>query len=260
MVAAGDRLTVPLGGALGDWIVKFPDATFPHLPVVEFATMELARRCGIEVPDIRLQTREGLPDTPDALWRGPEDVAYAIRRFDRAQDRSLVHIEDLAQVAGLYPENKYEGTCEHLAALVHRGEDDDSLRELVRRLTLNILVDNSDAHFKNWSLLYSDPRRPKLSPAYDLVAVCVYSEYAGKLALSLAGQTAPTNIRLSHFDRLGVQPGLERGALEHEAEKTIRCVLSEWESVSLQFLGQYGEVSDAIKRSIQARAASLLAK
>jgi serine/threonine-protein kinase HipA len=40
---------------------------------------------------------------------GTEEWAYAVRRFDRAEGRVAVHIEDLAQVTNVYPEEKYRG-------------------------------------------------------------------------------------------------------------------------------------------------------
>lgn len=257
MVAAGDRLVVPLGSTLGDWIVKFPDATFPHLPVVEFATMELARRSGIEVPEIRLVTRDELPDTPDALWGSREEVAYAIRRFDRGPGGALVHIEDFAQVSGIFPESKYSGSYEALAALVHRREDDASLRELVRRLTFNVLVDNSDAHLKNWSLIYTDPRRPRLSPAYDLVSVAPYPAFGGATALDLGGGRTPESITVEQLDGLGAGPGLPAGELAAQAEATVASAVAAWPQVAQEHLARYPEIRSVIGEMIAARAASL---
>lgn len=257
MVAAGDRLVVPLGGTLGDWIVKFPDATFPHLPVVEFATMELARHSGIDVPQTRLLARDELPDTPDALWAAGEVVAYAIRRFDRGPDCSLVHIEDFAQVSGAFPEDKYAGSYEALAVMVHRGEDDVSLRELVRRLAFNVLVDNSDAHLKNWSLLYTDPRRPRLSPAYDLVSVAPYPTFGGTTALSLGGSTSPAAVTVQELDRLGPQQGLPVDDLAAPVEQTIAAAVAAWPAVAEQHLAHHPGLRSAIGEVIAARARSL---
>ncbi len=262
MVATGDRLVVPLGGTLGDWIVKFPDATFPHLPVVEFVTMELARRSGIDVPETRLPTRDQLPDTPDALWAASEDRAFAIRRFDRGADRSLLHIEDFAQVRDVYPspaDLKYQGSYETLAMLVHRGHDDASLRELVRRLAFNAVVDNTDAHLKNWSLLYTDPRRPILSPAYDLVSVAPYSGYGGEMALTLAGTKAADRLRLRHLDRLGTRSGLPEGQLAEVAGATITAVAQEWPGVAEEHLGAHPSARAAIDEVVRARTTSLRA-
>jgi serine/threonine-protein kinase HipA len=180
MVAAGERLVVPLGGQVGDGIVKFPDSALPDLPVVEFTTMTLAEAAGIDVPTVRLVARELLPDTPVALWGGPETLAFAIARFDRGTNRTAIHIEDFAQVRNFWPEQKYAGSYTTLARLVHRGHDDDALVEFVRRLAFSVLVDNADAHLKNWSLIYRDPRRPTLSPAYDLVSAGPYAGFGGR--------------------------------------------------------------------------------
>ncbi len=257
MVAAGDRLVVPLGGTLGDWIVKFPDATFPHLPVVEFATMELARASGIEVPETRLVERDQLPDTPDALWGRNESVAFAIKRFDRGPERTLIHIEDLAQVQDVWPEQKYEGAYERLAALVHRGYDDASLREFTRRLALNLLVDNSDGHAKNWSLLYEDPRKPRLSPAYDLVSVAPYEGYGGQVALSLAGLSAADELRLHHFGQLRAGSTLRADDMVSIAEHTLRLAEESWPRIAELHLSSMPDTRSAIDAIVRKRGASL---
>ncbi len=49
------------------------------------------------------------------------------------------------------------------------------MREFVRRLVFNALIGNSDMHVKNWSLIYPDQLRPRLSPAYDFVATTAYT-------------------------------------------------------------------------------------
>ena len=257
MVAAGDRLVLPLGGQRGDWIVKFPDANLPHLPVVEHATMELARRSGVDVPTIRLTSREELPDTPDTVWGAGEARAFAIERFDRTPDRGSVHIEDLAQVRGFYADRKYAGSYETLAALVHRGEDDASLRELVRRLAFNLLVNNADAHLKNFSLRYADPRRPVLSPAYDVVSTAPYPGYDEQMALSLAGTKDGDRLRLTHLDRLGVRAGLPAGELGAVAEQTLTAAVAAWPGVAEQHLADHPALRSAIGEMIAARAATL---
>jgi serine/threonine-protein kinase HipA len=175
MLARGDRFTAPANDAEGgDWIIKLPDPKHPHVPRNEFAMMTLARASGIQVPDLRLPDRESLDAIPDGFWPSTERLAFAIRRFDRAPDRSRIHIEDLAQVRGFYGDDKYEGTFETIASLIYRKHDVASLQEFARRMAFNILIGNGDAHLKNWSLIYHDPRRPILAPAYDLVSTFAY--------------------------------------------------------------------------------------
>ena len=64
--------------------------------------MTLARRIGIDVPDFRLVPIEAIEGLPDGM-RALGATAFAIRRFDRRGDDALVHIEDFAQVFGVYP-------------------------------------------------------------------------------------------------------------------------------------------------------------
>lgn len=257
MVTAGDRIVLPLGGQPGDWIVKFPDGNMPHLPVVEHATMELARRSGLDVPAIRLLSREQLPDTPDTVRGAGEDHAFAVERFDRTPERGLVHVEDLAQVRGFYADRKYAGSCETLAALIHRGSDDASLRELVRRLAFNLVVGNADAHLKNFSLRYADPRRPALSPAYDVVSAAPYPGFDAEMALSLAGTKDGGRARLAHLGSLGVRAGLVPGELEAEAEATVAAAVAAWPEVAEQHLAQHPALRSAISGVVAARSASL---
>lgn len=60
-----------------------------------------------------------------------------------------------------------------------------------------------DAHLKNWTLRYPDGRTPRLSPAYDLVAVAAYPESReDKLAFSLSGAQRARLITGDHFRRI----------------------------------------------------------
>jgi serine/threonine-protein kinase HipA len=153
MLRKGERFTSPGVGEGGDWIVKLPDQRYQNVPLNEFSMMELARKVGINVPEVRLVHRDQLTDVPANLWPASEDTAYAIRRFDRTAERDLVHIEDFAQVRGFYPSKKYIGTFETLAALIYRQYDSESLIEFARRLAFNYVIGNGDAHLKNWETL-----------------------------------------------------------------------------------------------------------
>ncbi len=212
MLEREDRFTAPATGEYGDWIVKLPDGRHADVPSNEYAMMKLAERVGIDVPEVRLVSRELIQDIPDQVW-GQETRAYAIRRFDRTPDRRLVHVEDLAQVRGIYPADKYMGSFETVAALVHRRRDARALEEFTRRLAFNVLIGNGDAHLKNWSLIYRDPRRPTLAPAYDLVATFVYRPTGSPedLGLRFDGSKRFERITPSTFERLERKLGSSLG-------------------------------------------------
>ena len=166
-------LTIPVSGMGGDWIVKLPSARHPDVPENEFAAMSLAAKLGIDVPEIDLVPLEAIDGLPDGITRYGAS-AYAIRRFDRT-DAGPVHIEDFAQVFGVYADDKYENASyRQILSVLAIEADEASAVEFVRRLTYAVLIGNGDMHLKNWSLIYPDQRRPILAPAYDLLSTIAY--------------------------------------------------------------------------------------
>ena len=228
MLRQGERLTLPAVGG-GDWIVKLPDANHVEVPRNEFAMMSWAQKVGIEVPAIELRHRDELPDLPSAAWPNREDQAYVIARFDRGPDREPIHIEDFAQVRGMYPLDKYVGTFETVAALIYRRRDLPALREFVRRLTFNLIIGNGDAHLKNWSLIYRDRRQPTLSPAYDLVSTAPYRDVRDPedLGLKFGGTKRFAAVNRYSFTRLENKLGVP-GELVPVMEQTILRAEATW--------------------------------
>ena len=73
---------------------------------------------------------------------------------------------------GALPDDKYSGASyEGLAHLVGALCGDEDLLEFVRRVVFVILSGNTDAHLKNWSLIYPDTRtaRNESPTAHSLV-------------------------------------------------------------------------------------------
>lgn len=172
MNGTGKGLTIPTHGSGGQWIVKLPSREFSGVPENEFSMMILARLIGIEIPEIRLVDLgdiSGLPERMATL----KGQAFAIRRFDRQEGHS-VHMEDFAQIFGIYPEAKYEKAGYRNIAKVIAIESESDIPEFIRRLTFCTLIGNADMHLKNWSMIYTDPRRPSLAPAYDLLSTVPY--------------------------------------------------------------------------------------
>ncbi|MFC7793648.1 type II toxin-antitoxin system HipA family toxin [Streptomyces cinereoruber] len=230
MLRSGDRLTLPAFGQGGDWIVKLPDPDYPNVPHNEFAMMRLASAAGLDVPDTQLVHRDAIQGLPSHVWRGSEDWAYAVRRFDRDGSRRRIHIEDLAQVRAFYPDDKYNGNFETIAALIYRGRDVESLKEFTRRLAFNILISNGDAHLKNWSLIYRNPRIPTLAPAYDLVSTEFYrvDEKPEDLGLKFGGSRRFDTVNLGLFRRLQSRLDVELADLPETVFEVVERVNSLW--------------------------------
>jgi serine/threonine-protein kinase HipA len=165
----------PLGGAKPkalididgeQWVIKFFNNEPVDTPLIEHATMTLAKRAGITVAETQ-------------VIRLADANAIAVRRFDREQDRRIHSMSAgtairAATASGAEPDMGYP----ELARILRRvGMTQDDMnqrdaRELFRRMVFNILVDNTDDHEKNHSLLVVNPfdnGRLKLAPAYDVL-------------------------------------------------------------------------------------------
>ena len=167
-------LTIPARGVGGSWIVKLPAREFEGVPENEFSMMTLARLVGIDVPAVKLVDVSDIGNLPGGI-ETLKGQALAIERFDRLSDGTQVHIEDFAQIFGLYPEDKYrKASSMNIATVIGAESNGADIAEFVRRLTFNMLIGNADMHAKNWSVMYPDTRHAVLAPAYDFVATIAY--------------------------------------------------------------------------------------
>lgn len=221
----------PTGGEYGDIgniIVKLPSPSYPNLPENEYSSMRLAQLAGVTTPEFWL---DDLNKFHVPGWGGAEGKFFAIRRFDRSEG-GRIHIEDFAQVLNFRTEEKYGHTnYETLLRVVYARtrEGWTDARQLVRRLVVNILLGNGDAHLKNFSLIYNDPRRPDLAPAYDIVSTVQYLPNDLTMALRMAGELDPTRITLRSFGELGRKAGVVRPErLVREARITVEQAQDLW--------------------------------
>ena len=232
MLRQGERYTLNTGGSLGNYIVKPPSADFEALPQVEAATMETARAAGIDVPEVALLPPERIDGLPGMSGYRKDEPFYAIRRFDRPAG-GRKHIEDFAQVFNLRPPQKYGRVNYDMIAqtLLRYAGGLPDVKEMARRLVLNVLLGNGDAHIKNWSLIYDNPMRPRLAPAYDLVSTVAYTTHDTAMALNMAGVKRFDAIGLETFAALFARIGLHdqvRDDLVEEVRATARRVLAAW--------------------------------
>lgn len=174
-----ERLVLRSGGSFGgakpkalidisgeQWLLKFFNGEAVDSPLVEHATMTLAARAGIRVAETHVIPLRG-------------HNAVAVRRFDRSGAQRIHGISaGTALRAAVAPGQEPEMGYPALALLLRRAgvaEDDANAADaadLFRRMVFNILVDNTDDHEKNHSLLVVSPwsnGRFRLAPAYDVL-------------------------------------------------------------------------------------------
>ncbi|AGQ03673.1 type II toxin-antitoxin system HipA family toxin [Alteromonas mediterranea] len=175
---ANGGLTIPATGQGGSWIVKLPSSRFDAVPENEYSMMELARMLGMDVPETQLLPINQIANIPDGIGKYGDSFknaqAFVIKRFDRADDQA-VHIEDFAQVFGVYPQDKYKkASMRNIAQVIGIEGQDEDIAEFTRRLVFNTLIGNADMHLKNWSVIYKDKRTASIAPAYDFVSTIPY--------------------------------------------------------------------------------------
>ncbi len=106
----------------------------------------------------------------------------------------------------------------------------EQLAEFIRRLVVNILIGNGDAHLKNWSVIYQDKVTPQLSPAYDLVSTIHYVPN-DNLALNLGGEKRFESINESHFDRLARRMEAPPKFVLDIVKETVTTARKEWPGI-----------------------------
>lgn len=213
----------------GDWIIKPPSPHHPWLVQNEYSAMRLAEAVGVAIPEIRLVPLEDLQGLP-TLNLPDEPLAYAIKRFDR-EGSERVHAEDFAQVLFRYPYEKYAGpSYEQIGRLVREFSADGMAcaGQMARRLLVNLLLANGDAHLKNWSLFYPDRYRPRLSPAYDIVVTKAYLPDERESALNLNGKKGWERLQLSDFQHWADKVGVSWPVVEAELEETLNRARVMW--------------------------------
>ncbi len=223
------RYHIAKSGTLGDWIIKTPSTKHKFVPFNEFTAMRLAEMAGIDIPDIKLVKIDSLENLP-AINLPDEKYAFAIRRFDRAEGKRI-HMEDFAQLLVKYPRQKYSGAnCEQIGKILYQytGDSLKNVQQFARRLLVNILLANGDAHLKNWSLMYPDTIIPELSPAYDIVTTRVYMGDETKYALNMGKNKDWYKVIFDHFKIWAEKADLPWKAIKPQLTDTLDKARTLW--------------------------------
>ncbi len=223
------RYNLSMGNTLGDWIVKTPSTKHVNVPLNEYTVMSLARLAGVDIPEFKLVDLDKLDNLPP-IKLPDEKQAVAIKRFDR-QDSRRIHMEDFAQILVKYPHEKYGSTnYEQIGRVIYEysGDGMTDTQQLARRLLVNILLANGDAHLKNWSLLYQDQLTPRLSPAYDIITTSVYIEGEKTYALNLGKTKKWYTVTSTNFQYWADRAGIPWWAIKPHLDDVVEKARALW--------------------------------
>jgi serine/threonine-protein kinase HipA len=171
------------------WIAKFPSSRDDkNAGAWEMVLHELAKACGIHVPEARLQKFSGKHHT------------FLSKRFDRTDEQKRIHFASAMTLLGLQDGADHVegvGYLDLVGFIMQRSpESKEDLEQLWRRMAFNILVSNTDDHLRNHGFMLT-PLGWRLSPAYDMNPnemgnglTLNISENSNELDLTLAVETA----------------------------------------------------------------------
>lgn len=161
---------IPYGTAPSNYIIKVFRKDEEDIALNEFCCTKIAKHCGIDACDVKL-----LEEIPGAI---------IIKRFDRiwVNNNKLfrLHQEDFCQALGFSTYMKYQPSDSNISYLstISSLLDFTSLNpvlektEMAKRVVFNYVIGNTDAHLKNYSLLYNKEwTTTSLSPLYDLTCI-----------------------------------------------------------------------------------------
>ena len=192
--------------------------------------LTFARQVGIEVPEIGLIDSAEIVNIPPEV-RTDLGKALYIKRFDRDGTRRI-HSEDFAQIFDQYPANKYKNVSyANMLGGIWQTMGEEQTAEFVRRLVFSMAIGNADMHLKNWSVIYSDGKTPKLAPAYDYVSTIAYIP-DDKLALTIARTKNWRDISEDLLERFARRSGVPRGVVLGAARDMVDRIHSQLPNVN----------------------------
>lgn len=220
-----DRWYLPHGSAPSTHIVKQSHIRLDNIVANEQLALLTASRCGIEIPHSFIINTANKKDS---------EVLFATTRYDRMMDVDQphtkhlqkplrLHQEDFAQAMGIPSAKKYEKTPEgymnRMFEILRRYSVNplkDQL-QLWDRIVFNYLIGNTDAHIKNYSLLYAPNLRGiRLAPAYDIVSTTIYEQSTKEMSFYIGDEINIDKLSEDHFRKAAKDAGLgEKVAIKH---------------------------------------------
>ncbi len=238
----GDTLAIPMNGAPSTIIIKPDNPTLEGIVENETYCLTLAGLIGIPVAEVGIINTTGR-------------TALGVARYDRVMRKNgsvrRLHQEDFAQANSTFPSQKYEqGTVRglDLATLIQTGHylPSGEALNLLDQVIFNILVANTDAHAKNYSMILSGG--PTLAPLYDVSTVLLWDHVNQYHAQKLAGRKRkPEDMARRHWDRIAEDVGLSpRGIRLRVRELVDAMVIARVEATAI-VSGQQGAVVEIVE-------------
>lgn len=242
----GDALAIPRHGAPSTIILKPDNPVLPGIVENETYCLLLAEAIGIDAAKVTIQP---------AGKRNAICVLRYDRRLSRIGALQRVHQEDFAQANGVPPGRKYErGTLAgpDITTLLATGKNlppADALA-LLDQLIFNILIANTDAHAKNYSLLLPIGSEPRLAPLYDVSTVLPWPRVVQYFAQNIAGKKRkPGDIAARHWDAIAEAVGYRPADVRKRVQELVDAMVARRVAVTTAITAQPGCIAGYVEQA-----------
>lgn len=201
----------------------------------------MARACGLDVAEATI----GIAGKRRYLL---------VKRYDRFTDPRgeirRLHQEDLCQLTGHFPSQKYERsstgrgvTLKMMFGVVSDLVSPSERLTLLDAVIFNVLICNSDSHAKNYSILIGAGGSAKMAPLYDLMCAAVYRQVDQSLAQGIAGRFNVSDLRRADWQGLADEVGLSGASTVRRVEELAERVSAACDDVAQQVDARAGDLT-----------------
>ena len=196
------------------WIAKFPSKNDENdTGAWEMVTHDLAKLCGLHVPEAKLEKFSNLGST------------YLVKRFDRILSKRIHFASAMTLLGKTDGASAADGTSYlDIAAFIksYGAQPKQDLIELWKRIVFNMAVSNTDDHLRNHAFIFTE-NGWRLSPLYDVNPV----PYGDELSLNVDEEDNSINIDLAI--EASVRFGISETDATTYAKDILTIVKENWE-------------------------------
>lgn len=202
------------------WIAKFPSRKDEYNSGAwEKVTHDLAKLCGLDVPESKLETFSRSGGT------------FLVKRFDREGKRRIHFASAMTLLGKMDGASSADGSSYlDLADFLrcNGAEPIQDLEELWKRIVFNMAVSNTDDHLRNHGFILSSTGW-RLSPLYDVNPVPEGNHLS--LNISQMDDTMDIDLAIETAEYFG----LEKDEAEKHARSICKTVRENWEALATRY-------------------------
>ncbi len=216
----GDRVGIPKSGSFSTHILKPEIDGFSNSAYNEYFCLSLAKALNLTTVEVKFRKIGEIP-------------CIIVERYDRLFDMKgykRLHQEDFCQALRKLPTQKYQNEggpsledCFKLLDSLSPYLALDRIR-LAEYVLFNFLVGNTDAHGKNFSILYGFNTLPRLAPLYDVLCCQIYENHSQKMAMKIGSKYLAEDVFGRHWEEFCKSTGLSFPQFKKEAREMCKRI------------------------------------